>query len=93
MAERSGRNWAHCLKLVTRPLMYNDHMMKLLCRTNILGTVNFNTFHPVIQENFSVFAVVTFHQELSYSKPFHDNLNYSCMANIEEIVKFYNLDN
>ena len=61
---------------------------------NILGTVtDFHTFHPVIQENFSVFAVVSFHQELSYSKPFHDNLNYSSMANIEEIVKFYNPDN
>ena len=28
---------------------------------------------------------------LSYSKPFHNNLNYGSTANIEEVTKFYNL--
>ena len=29
--------------------------------------------------------------KLSYSKPFHNNLKYASTANIEEVVKFYNL--
>ena len=29
--------------------------------------------------------------KLSYSKPFHNTLNYASTANIEEIMKFYNL--
>ena len=29
--------------------------------------------------------------KLSYSKPFHNTLNYASTANIEEIVKFHNL--
>ena len=29
--------------------------------------------------------------KLSYSKPFHNTLNYASTANIEEVKKFYNL--
>ena len=28
---------------------------------------------------------------MSYSKPFHNTLNYASTANIEEVMKFYNL--
>ena len=28
--------------------------------------------------------------KLSYSKPFHNTLNYASTANIEEVTKFYN---
>ena len=28
---------------------------------------------------------------LSYSKAFHSTLNYNSSANIEEVIKFYNL--
>ena len=28
--------------------------------------------------------------KLSYSKPFHNTLNYASIANIEEVMKFYN---
>ena len=28
--------------------------------------------------------------KLSYSKPFHNTLNYASTANIEEVMKFYN---
>ena len=31
--------------------------------------------------------------KLSYSKPFHNTLNYASTANIEEVMKFYNLGN
>ena len=30
--------------------------------------------------------------KLSHSKPFHNTLNYASTANIEEVMKFYNLD-
>ena len=30
--------------------------------------------------------------KLSYSKPFHNNLNYASTANVEEVMKFYNLN-
>ena len=30
-------------------------------------------------------------RKLSYSKPFHNTLNYASTANIEEVLKFYNL--
>ena len=29
--------------------------------------------------------------KLSYSKPFHNTLNYASTASIEEVMKFYNL--
>ena len=29
--------------------------------------------------------------KLSYSKPFHNTMNYASAANIEEVMKFYNL--
>ena len=29
--------------------------------------------------------------KLSYSQPFHNTLNYASIANIEEVMKFYNL--
>ena len=32
-----------------------------------------------------------FKLKLSYSKPFHNTLNYASTANIEEVMKFYNL--
>ena len=38
---------------------------------------------------FSELSVHTF--KLSYSKPFHNTLNYASTANIEEAMKFYNL--
>ena len=31
-------------------------------------------------------------QKLSCSRPFHNTLNYASTANIEEVMKFYNLD-
>ena len=30
--------------------------------------------------------------KLSYSKPFNSTLNYASTANIEEVIKFYNVD-
>ena len=29
--------------------------------------------------------------KMSYSKPFHNSLNYASTANIEEVMTFYNL--
>ena len=29
--------------------------------------------------------------KLSFSKPFHNTLNFASTANIEEVMKFYNL--
>ena len=31
--------------------------------------------------------------KLSYSKPFHNTLNYASTANTEEVMKFYNQGN
>ena len=37
------------------------------------------------------FSEFLFTLKLSYSKPFHNALNYASTANIEEVMKFYNL--
>ena len=37
------------------------------------------------------FSEHSFILKLSYSEPFHNTLNYSSAANIEEVMKFYNL--
>ena len=37
------------------------------------------------------FSELSVYTELSYSKPFHNTLNYASTANIEEVMKFYNL--
>ena len=34
---------------------------------------------------------ILFILKLSYSKPFHNTLNYASTANIEEVIKFYNV--
>ena len=40
---------------------------------------------------FQDFLSFLFILKLSYSKPFHNTLNYASTANIEEVTKFYNL--
>ena len=40
---------------------------------------------------FQDFLSFLFILRLSYSKPFHNTLNYASTANIEEVMKFYNL--
>ena len=37
------------------------------------------------------FSELSVFLKLSYSKPFHDTLNYASTANIEEVLKLYNL--
>ena len=37
------------------------------------------------------FSELSFILKLSYSKPFHNTLNYASTANIEEVMKCYNL--
>ena len=39
------------------------------------------------------FLSFLFRPTLSYSKPFSNSLNYASTANIEEVMKFYNLGN
>ena len=39
------------------------------------------------------FLIFQFILKLSYSKSFHNTLDYASTANIEEVVKFYNLGN
>ena len=51
---------------------------------------NLNFFISIgIAENLR-FLTFLFILELSYSKPFHNTLNYASTANIEEVMKFYN---
>ena len=40
---------------------------------------------------FQDFLSFLFILKSSYSKPFHNTLNYTSTANIEEVMKFYNL--
>ena len=53
---------------------------------------SFNFLSPLGSQieihNFRSFQFIL---KLSYSKPIHDNLNYASTANIEEVMKFYNL--
>ena len=46
---------------------------------------------PLGSLKFSDFLSFLFMLKLSYSKPFHNTLNYNSTANIEEVMKFYNL--
>ena len=52
---------------------------------------NLNFLSPLGSLNFWDFLSFLFILKLSYSKPFHDTLNYASTANIEEVMKFYNL--
>ena len=46
---------------------------------------------PLGSLKFLDFLSFLFILKLSFSKPFHDTLNYASTANIEEVMKFYNL--
>ena len=46
---------------------------------------------PLGSLTFSDFLSFLFILKLSHSKPFHNTLNYASTANIEEVMKFYNL--
>ena len=37
------------------------------------------------------FSELSVYTEIVLIKPFHNTLNYTCTANIEEVMKFYNL--
>ena len=50
-----------------------------------------NFLSPLGSPNFEDFLSFLFILKLSYSKPFHNTLNYASTANIEEVMKFYNL--
>ena len=53
---------------------------------------NLNFLSPLRSLKFSDFLGFLFILTLSYSsKPFHITLNYASTANIEEVMKFYNL--
>ena len=46
---------------------------------------------PLGSLKFSDFLSFLFIMKLSYSKPFYNTLNYASTANIEEVMKFYNM--
>ena len=46
---------------------------------------------PLRSLKFLYFLSFLFILKLSYSKPFHNSLNYASTANIEEVMKFHNL--
>ena len=52
---------------------------------------NLNFLSPLGLLTFLDFLSFLFILKLSYSKPFHYTLNYASTANIEEVIKFYNL--
>ena len=52
---------------------------------------NLNFLSPLGSLKFEDFLSFLFILKLSYSKPFHNTLNYVSTANIEEVMKFYNL--
>ena len=52
-------------------------------------TLNF--LSPLGSLKFQDFLSFLFTLKLSYSKCFHNNWNYASTANIEEVMKFYNL--
>ena len=65
-------------------------------RHKILGHVgslvkNLNFFVSLGIANISGFSDFLFTLKLSCSKPFHNTLNYVSTANIEKVMKFYNL--
>ena len=52
---------------------------------------NLNFLSPLGSLNFFDFLSFLFILKLPFSKPFHNTLNYASTANIEEVMKFYNL--
>ena len=52
---------------------------------------NLNFLSPLRLLKFFNFLNFLFILKLSYSKPFHNTLNYVSTANIEKVIKFYNL--
>ena len=50
-----------------------------------------NFLSPLGWLKFLDFLSFLFILECSYSKPFHNTLNYASTGNIEEVMKFYNL--
>ena len=52
---------------------------------------NLNFLSPLGSLRFSDFLSFLFILKLSYSKTFHNTLNYASTANIEEVMKFYSL--
>ena len=52
---------------------------------------NLKFLSPLGSLKFHDFLSFLFIQKLSYLKPFHNTLNYASSANIEEVMKFYNL--
>ena len=53
---------------------------------------NLNFLSPLGSLKFYDFLSFLFILKLSYSKPFHNTLNYASTANIEEAMRLYNLD-
>ena len=52
---------------------------------------NLNFFVSLGIAEFDDFRSFQFILKLSYSKPFHNTLNYASTTNIEEVMEFYNL--
>ena len=65
-------------------------MYKTLGRVGPLGK-NLNFWSPLGWLKFCDSLSVLFILKLSYSKPFHDILNNTSTANIEEVMKLYDL--
>ena len=63
---------------------------KILYHVGPLGK-NLNFLSPLGSLTFQNFLSFLFILKLSYSKPFHNTLNCASAANIEEVMKFYNL--
>ena len=59
-------------------------------RADPLGK-NLNFLSPLGSLKFQGFLSFLFILKLSYSKPFYYTLNYASTANIEDVMKFYNL--
>ena len=52
---------------------------------------NLNFFVSLGIAEFLGFSELSVYTEIAYSKPFHNTLKYASTANIEEVMKFYNL--
>ena len=56
-----------------------------------LGKKTLIFLSPLGSLKFYDFLSFQFIMKLSYLQPFHNTLNYASTANIEEVMKFYNL--
>ena len=73
-----------------RNSFYYSFRYKILDHVGPLGK-NLDCFVFLVIAEIYDFPSFQFILKLSYSKPFHNTLNYASTANIEEVMKFYNL--